>query len=318
MQSRLQRITRELIDSGSRPFRFNVSDIRLLMDETQKIIAQEPSLLEIESPCIVVGDIHGQFTDLLKVFDIGGNPLEIRYLFLGDYVDRGPKSLEVICLLFALKIQYPDKIYLLRGNHESAEMTEFFGFAEECRRKATTQIWMRFCEVFEYLPIACTISSKIFCVHGGLCPDLNSIEQIRGLKKPIVIPETGLIADLVWSDPSPQIEYWGPNERGDTISWGYKAAEDFMKKNSIDMIIRGHQLAFSGYNFPFKGNRAVVTVFTASKYAGEYKNDAAVAIIDQNLKARFEVLSSKQPVVTEVPKTPRHSRKSRGKFRNSK
>jgi serine/threonine-protein phosphatase PP1 catalytic subunit len=265
--------------------------VRWLCKSVQPVLLGEPSLLTLDLPIRICGDIHGQFLDLLRVFDLGGLPPASRYLFLGDYVDRGEHSVEVIVLLFALKMRHPNSIFLLRGNHESTEMTEIFGFADECKRKLDQHIWPLFLKAFDTLPIAAIVGGRFFCVHGGLSPELTSPADILKIQRPAEIPENGLMADLLWSDPNPETAEWGPSERGATITWGLSVAESFISQNGLVGIVRAHQMAMDGFAFPFDPtDRSVVTVFTASKYAGEYDNKAAYMEIDGDGVPAFKVL----------------------------
>lgn len=265
----------------------------------------EPSLLTLDFPIRICGDIHGQFLDLLRVFEQGGLPPSSRYLFLGECVNRGESSVEVIVLLFALKMRHPNSIFLLRGNHESTEMTEVFGFADECKRKLEPEMWALFLKAFETLPIAALVGTRFFCVHGGLSPELTSPIDVLKIQRPVEIPENGLMADLLWSDPNPEVAEWGPSERGATITWGLSVAERFMDINGLVGIVRGHQMAMDGFAFPFEPlDRRIVTVFTASKYAGEYENKAAYMEIGGDGVPVFKVLSKFVPHL-KAPKADR-------------
>jgi diadenosine tetraphosphatase ApaH/serine/threonine PP2A family protein phosphatase len=137
----------------------------------------------------ICGDIHGQYYDLLRLFEYGGFPPEANYLFLGDYVDRGKQSLETICLLLAYKIKYPENFFVLRGNHECASINRIYGFYDECKRRYNIKLWKTFTDCFNCLPIAAIIDEKIFTMHGGLSPDLNSMEQIRRVMRPTDVSE---------------------------------------------------------------------------------------------------------------------------------
>lgn len=290
---------------------FTVPNLISLNEDMIEILSKEPSVLDLDGPIHICGDVHGQFIDLLRTFQSGGFPPDARYLFLGDYVDRGKQSLEVITLLYCLKIKFPDNIYLLRGNHESPEMTEFFGFLLECKQKASVQVWKSFIKSFKYLPIAAVISNKYFCIHGGISPELTSIQQIREIRRPLDIPEQGMIANLFWSDPDSAVTEYGPNERGTTICYGLNPVEKFLKANKLSMIVRGHQMASEGYDFPFRPNKSCVTVFTASKYAGLCDNKAAYMSILDDDSYKFTVLPSWVPVLEHTrrkdphPSTPR-------------
>ena len=305
MQERLDSWIHEIYSNRKWNKKIDTQNSKWLCQTVKPLLLAEPTILELDPPIQICGDIHGQFQDLLRVFQSGGMPPETRYLFLGDYVDRGPKSLEVITLLFALKIRYPDKIFLLRGNHESPEMTELFGFLEECNQKLDEYLWPTFCDVFNALPIAAIIGGQYFCVHGGLSPHLTSLDQIRQIQRPISIPEDGFMADLLWSDPSARTIEWGPNERGATITWGLRAVNAFLRKEKLKYIIRGHQMAMDGYHFPFYPDCRVITVFTASHYAGEFKNKAAFMTIDQNNNYSFSVLSRKGQALSVSPNSPK-------------
>ncbi|OHT09631.1 Ser/Thr protein phosphatase [Tritrichomonas foetus] len=282
-------------------------EVSNLCDEVCKVLLEEESLLYLESPIKICGDIHGQLNDLIRVLQTGGFDEDSKYLFLGDYVDRGPNSVEVICLLFALKLRFPNNVFLLRGNHESPEMTESFGFADECEEKLDASVLLHFYDAFDCLPIAALINNQIFCVHGGLSPEMTNVEEIKGIQRPTAIPDCGILADLLWSDPSPDTENWGPNDRGETFTWGLKVAQDFMDWNDLTRIVRGHQMAQNGIDFPFFPDRSVITVFTASNYAGRYDNVAAFVEVDSDpQKIGYQVLRPPQVhAEMRAPNTPR-------------
>ena len=274
----------------SSSYEFSLADAQWLCENVQGILESEPTLLEFAGPVNICGDIHGQFTDLVRALQMGGLPPFAKWLFLGDFVDRGPQSVEVICLIFALKIRYPSQIFLIRGNHETPEMTEVFGFAEECRRKLDETIWRTFCDVFDYMPLGAVISGQYFCVHGGISPELESLQQIRDIERPISIPISGMITDLLWSDPSSDIREYAPSSRGSTFLWGLKPAKEFMHKNRLKYIVRGHQVAMEGFDYPFKTTKNIVTMFTASNYTPDCKNKAAFMAIDQAGRNEIKVL----------------------------
>lgn len=191
---------------------------------------------------ICTGDIHGQYQDLLKLLDYGGYPPSVTYLFLGDYVDRGKQSLETICLLLAYKIRYPDKVSLLRGNHEDAKINRIYGFYDECKRRFNVRLWKIFTDCFNCLPVAALIDEKIICMHGGLSPELKNLDQIRELPRPTEIPDSGLLCDLLWSDPDARIEGWADSDRGVSCTFGADVVAEFLDKNELDLICRGHQV----------------------------------------------------------------------------
>lgn len=181
------------------------SEIKLLCQRVRPILLSQPMLLELEAPLKICGDVHGQFTDLLRLFEYGGFPPESNYLFLGDYVDRGKQCLETICLLLSYKIQYPENFFILRGNHEAAGINRIYGFYDECKRRYSIKLWKIFSDTFNCLPVAALIDEKILCMHGGLSPEITSLQQIADLVRPCDVPDVGLMCDLLWSDPDTSV-----------------------------------------------------------------------------------------------------------------
>eukprot|EP01048_Picozoa_sp_COSAG05_P018281 COSAG05_NODE_2647_length_2806_cov_3.529368_3_plen_218_part_00 len=189
----------------------------------------------------VVGDVHGQFLDLVKLFKFTGSPPASNYLFLGDYVDRGPNGLEVTALLFCLKIKYPQNFFMLRGNHEASPINRIYGFYEECKRKYSFKIWKEINEVFDCLPFVAVIEEKILCVHAGLSPELCTLEQLRNIPRPIEIPDAGLLCDLLWSDPDPDQKGWGESDRGVSFTFGPDVVTKFLARVDLDLICRARK-----------------------------------------------------------------------------
>ncbi|KAJ1738392.1 serine/threonine protein phosphatase Pzh1, partial [Coemansia sp. RSA 1086] len=190
------------------------SEIVAVCQAAREVFLEQPTLLQLAAPVKITGDIHGQYTDLLRLFDKCGYPPHCNYLFLGDYVDRGKQSLETMLLLLCFKIKYPDNFFLLRGNHECASVTRVYGFYDECKRRCNVKVWKAFVDTFNALPVAAVVANKIFCVHGGLSPDLASMDQVRQLTRPCDVPDHGILNDLLWSDPSDTAADWEDNERG--------------------------------------------------------------------------------------------------------
>ncbi|KAH0789249.1 Serine/threonine protein phosphatase PP1 isozyme 3 [Histomonas meleagridis] len=282
--------SRGLKQSESVPL--TAQDLRLICTLTTQALLKDPMLLQIQAPICVVGDLHGQFNDLLQYLEKGGNPETTKYLFLGDYVDRGDHSIETVTLLFCMKLLYPQNVYLLRGNHETETISELYGFLGECKLKHNRGIWKTFNEVFRYLPLAAVISSRIFCVHGGISGQMQSLEMIEELPRPLDIPENGFISDLVWADPSADYNGFQESERGTSYTFGADVANDFLDKYDFDLICRAHQVVPDGYEFPFYPQQTVVTVFSASNYCGEYGNKGAMLKIDAKLSCSFEFVES--------------------------
>jgi len=189
-------------DPPPQPLVLTEQEVTMLTQKAKEILATESNVTIVKAPVSVVGDVHGQFFDLNELFNIGGRCPDTNYLFLGDYVDRGLCSVETISLLTALKVRYPDRITLLRGNHESRQITTVYGFFDEVILKyGNSTVWKLFTEVFDFLPIAAVIEQSMFAVHGGLSPAINDIEQIRVLERFQEVPHDGPLADLMWSDP---------------------------------------------------------------------------------------------------------------------
>lgn len=186
------------------------------------------------------------------------------YLFLGDFVDRGKQSIETICLLLAYKLKYKDNVFLLQGNHECASINRIYGFCDECKRRLSVLAWKTFGDCFKCLPVAALIDEKILCMHGGLSPDLKSLEQIKNIPRPIDVPDRGLLCDLLWADPDKDVKGWGLNDRG--VSYIYDADKviESLEKHGIDLVCRAHQVVEDGYEF--FANRQLVTLFSAPNY----------------------------------------------------
>lgn len=232
-------------------------------------------LLELAAPIKVSGkkfwfegDTHGQYFDLLRLFSLNGFPPEQNYLFLGDYVDRGRHSIEVMCLLMAYKIKYPENFFLLRGNHETESISRLYGFFDECKRRYSIKLWKTFVDLFNSLPVAALIEDKILCMHGGISPDLKHLDNIRNIKRPTDIPDTGLLCDLLWSDPKPSKVKWDENERGVSITFNTEALQECLNKLDLELICRAHQVVEDGYEF--FGSWKCVTIFSAPNYCNEF------------------------------------------------
>jgi len=272
----------------SKPVQLEENEIKNLCRKAREVFISQPILLELTAPIKICGDIHGQYPDLLRLFNYGGYPPEANYLFLGDYVDRGKQSLETICLMLAFKIKYPENFFLLRGNHESASVNRIYGFYDECKRRYNVKLWRVFTDCFNCLPIAALIDEKILCMHGGLSPDLKTLEQIRRIVRPTDVPDTGLICDLLWSDPDQDVTGWNESDRGVSYTFGSDVVSGFLKKHDLDLICRAHQVVEDGYQFFAK--RQLVTLFAAPNYCGEFDNSGAMMSVDDTLMCSFQVL----------------------------
>jgi len=263
-------------------------DIKLLLIAARGVLMAQPSLLELEAPLNILGDIHGQFPDLLRHLEAGGGVETSSYLFLGDYVDRGKQSLAVMTLLLALKVKRPENMFLLRGNHECASITRIYGFYDECKRHFNVKLWKAFCNVFNTLPLAAVVDEKIFCCHGGLSPELHHFDAVRRIQRPIDVPDSGLVCDLLWADPDTDVAGWHENNRGVSYVFGADAVVSFLQKHDLDLIVRAHQVVEDGYEF-FAARR-LVTMFSAPNYCGEFDNAGALMKVRDDLSCSFKLV----------------------------
>lgn len=216
------------------------------------------------------------------------SPSWFAVLFLGDYVDRGKQSIETICLLMAFKVRYPENFFVLRGNHECSSINRIYGFYDECRRRYNVKLWKTFCDVFNCMPVAAIVDEKIFCTHGGLSPELTSMEQIRRIQRPTDVPDQGLLCDLLWSDPDGEIKGWGENDRGVSFTFGGDIVARFLQRFDLDLVCRAHQVVEDGYSFFC--DRRLVTIFSAPNYCGEFDNAGAMMSVDETLMCSFQIL----------------------------
>lgn len=287
----LESCARQKLDDDDAPFRLNIpiGIIEILCLKTFDLFSKESNLLELESPFYIFGDIHGQYSDLLRFLEMIELPPKTKLLFLGDYVDRGENSLEVICLLFSLKIKFPNHVYLLRGNHECSDLNNAYGFKDECieryNYKDGNHIWREINKSFNMLPICSILNKKIFCVHGGISPHIENIKQINEINRNCCIPDKGILCDFTWSDPKKQKSKWNDNDRGCSYTFNEKASDDFMKKLNIELVIRAHQVVDNG--FQFFNDKKVVTIFSAPNYCGDLGNTASIMKINEKLECSF-------------------------------
>ncbi|EAX93238.1 Serine/threonine protein phosphatase PP1 isozyme 3, putative [Trichomonas vaginalis G3] len=282
----------------------DVADIAWICNEAIKALKAEPVLLSLQAPLTIIGDLHGQFYDLLKFIKMGGNPGTTNYLFMGDYVDRGKNSVETFTYLLCLKVKYPNNFWLLRGNHETREISRLYGFYDECVANYSQDVWAKFTDVFDYLPIAAVISERIFCVHGGLSPELRELSQISKLTRPIRIPESGLLADLLWADPSNEHNGWRPSERGTSYSYGPDVVDNFLQRHDFDLVCRAHQVVDRGYEFPYNPKQTVLTVFSAPDYCEEFMNKGAMLKVDEELRCTFSFIDPPKKRSSNGPRRP--------------
>ncbi|KPM44046.1 Serine/threonine-protein phosphatase 2B catalytic subunit [Neonectria ditissima] len=265
-----------------------------IINKGTEILRAEPNLLEMDAPITVCGDVHGQYYDLMKLFEVGGDPADTRYLFLGDYVDRGYFSIECVLYLWCLKIHYPQSLWLLRGNHECRHLTDYFTFKLECKHKYSETIYDACMESFCSLPLAAVMNKQFLCIHGGLSPELHTLDDLRSIDRFREPPTQGLMCDILWADPLEDFgqektsDYFLHNHvRGCSYFFSYPAACAFLEKNNLLSIIRAHEAQDAGYRMYRKtrttGFPSVMTIFSAPNYLDVYNNKAAVLKYENNV-----------------------------------
>jgi len=266
-------------------------ELRRLCEKVKEILVEESNVQPVRAPVTLCGDIHGQFHDLLELFNTGGEIPDTSYIFMGDFVDRGYNSVETFELLLCLKLKYPGHITLLRGNHESRQITTVYGFYDEIVRKyGNANPWKYCTEVFDYLGIAALVEGRVLCIHGGLSPEVKTLDQIRLIDRRIEIPHEGAFCDLMWSDPD-DIETWSMSPRGAGWLFGSRVTAEFNHINGIELIARAHQLVQEGYKYWFK-EKNLVTVWSAPNYCYRCGNVAAILTLDENLERKYDIFSA--------------------------
>ncbi|CAD2100999.1 protein phosphatase containing kelch-like domains, putative [Plasmodium vinckei lentum] len=292
------------------------SNVSILCSMVIDIFKQEDMVLKLRAPIKIYGDIHGQYYDLMRLFQLYKSPVEEDlgeklnavgdidsndYLFLGDYVDRGSNSLEVICLLFALKCKYPKQIHLIRGNHEDMAINSLYGFQEECKRRLKEDVddksscWAQINQVFEWIPIGALVEEKILCVHGGIGKSIHTISDISQLKRPLTVSQVPQnlneqkVTDLLWSDPTDNDSVLGtipndirdPDGTGHIVKYGPDRVHKFLEDNDLQLIIRAHECVMDGFE-RFAGGK-LITLFSATNYCNSHKNAGALLFIRRDL-----------------------------------
>lgn len=280
-------LTNEFLDG------FSDEQLTRVIYAARDILQPLGALIEVAAPVVIFGDIHGQFGDLLRYLRIVGAPPEQSFLFLGDYVDRGRKGLEVIMLLFCFKVKYPKKVHLLRGNHECARMNRLYGFYEECKRLRSTTVWSIFQLAFNELPLCAKVNNRLICMHGGISPLLKGWHSLENLEKPRNPSDcdSGLALDLMWSDPNndPCFSGFVSNKIRNT-SWmfGQDAIRECTKALGVDMVVRGHEVVKNGHSLECNGQ--ICTLFSAPNYCGTDGNCGSVMCVNKDFGISFVTL----------------------------
>nr|CAD1819646.1 unnamed protein product [Ananas comosus var. bracteatus] len=299
-----------------RQFFLDCNEIADLCDSAERIFSSEPSVLQLKAPIKIFGDLHGQFGDLMRLFDEYGAPSTagdiayIDYLFLGDYVDRGQHSLETITLLLALKVEYPNNVHLIRGNHEAADINALFGFRIECIERMGERdgiwAWHRINRLFNWLPLAALIEKKIICMHGGIGRSINHIEQIENLQRPITMEAGSIVLmDLLWSDPTENdsVEGLRPNARGPgLVTFGPDRVMEFCNNNDLQLIVRAHECVMDGFERFAQGH--LITLFSATNYCGTANNAGAILVLGRDLVVVPKLIHPLPPAITSPETSP--------------
>jgi len=266
------------------------AEVQSICQKATEILAEEPTVKHVPAPVTIVGDIHGQFYDLRELFYVGGLPPETNFLFMGDYVDRGFYSLETFLYLVALKVRYPLRVTMIRGNHESRQTTQAYGFYDECLRKyGNPNVWKMCADVFDCLALSAVVENRIFCVHGGLSPAINLLEQLKALERRQEIPHMGAISDLLWSDPE-DTQGFTPSPRGAGYIFGPDVVLQFCHNNKLELIARSHQLVMEGFKLMF--DEMLVTVWSAPNYCYRSGNVASILEVDDAMGKSYKIFEA--------------------------
>ncbi|ESW04496.1 hypothetical protein PHAVU_011G099600 [Phaseolus vulgaris] len=299
-----------------RQFFLDCNEIADLCDSAERIFSSEPSVLQLRAPIKIFGDLHGQFGDLMRLFDEYGSPSTagdiayIDYLFLGDYVDRGQHSLETISLLLSLKVEYPNNVHLIRGNHEAADINALFGFRIECIERMGERdgiwAWHRINRLFNWLPLAALIEKKIICMHGGIGRSINHVEQIENIQRPITMEAGSIVLmDLLWSDPTENdsVEGLRPNARGPgLVTFGPDRVMEFCNNNDLQLIVRAHECVMDGFERFAQGH--LITLFSATNYCGTANNAGAILVLGRDLVVVPKLIHPLPPAISSPETSP--------------
>lgn len=285
-----------VLGTESLPFPFfPQSTLSSLCDICIPILKAQPSLLRLDAPLTIVGDLHGNIRDLLRIFLTAKLPPATSYLFLGDYVDRGEYSVEVFVLLLALLAKYQDRVFLLRGNHEFRDICANYGFRDEILTLYQNDtLFTKFLSVMDVLPIAAVVNNSIFCVHGGLSPALTNLSQIEEIQRPP--QETRLLIDLVWSDPANVTRLFCESKRGTGCLWGIDATKKFLEDNQLKHIVRAHEFIEEGIKKWNQGRG--YTVFSTCNYKFSGSNVCGILSVCADGSIQETVL----PVLERLPR----------------
>lgn len=308
--------------------RMSIDDGVQVVDAAIAKLRAEKNVIHLQGEYTVVGDLHGQFYDLAKIFKLHGLPPSRRYLFLGNYIGGGGFNCEMMMFLLAIKARYPDYIFMLRGPNESCSTSAAFFFEEECFLKYNERVFHLLVSAFYSLPLAAVVNKVYFCVHGGLSPDIEYIESIDSVFRFGEIPSEGGMCDLLWADPlwdadnvvaaqtsdeyfTPTTQFYDnqpdfvPNQkRGRSYVFNFACIKFFMQKNNFRCIIRSHEVEDNGYKLyrvlPSTDYPCMISIFSAPNYCGSFENMGAVATLGENVSI---VKFFRSPCPYDLPKT---------------
>lgn len=250
-----------------------------ILTKASDIFQSEPAVLDVSSPCVVVGDLHGQILDLFRILRRCKTPPQTKYVFLGDLVDRGQFSTETVTLVFLMKVIWPDSVYIIRGNHEFTEICSACGFNTELMNFYNDYLIVTLFEsVFSYMPLGAIIDKSGICLHGGIGPSCKRIGDLE-CERPLHVFPNGAVTDVLWSDPSEYVRGFHPSARGSGHLFGTDSLKTFLADNDLSYLIRGHQCVAGGCSYQL-GNQCI-TVFSASNYCGVTGNKAGVLWVKQ-------------------------------------
>ncbi|CAJ1356106.1 unnamed protein product [Effrenium voratum] len=264
---------------------FDADQLMILCYYAKEQMLKEPTLLELSPPLVIVAHLTGRLDQLNKIFDSCGDVPETKYLFLGNLVDRGQQGLDVLVLLLSLKLRHSSRLHLLRGRHECGSISRIYGFYDECKKRSDVKVWRAFINFFDAMPICALINHRIFCVASGLSPELQDLEQIRQLRRPMDVPDMGLLTDLLWSDPEKEVTGWNDQDKGVSYTFGADVVQKFLKDHDLDLIVRGNQVVEEGYEYFAE---RLVSLFSVADFCGEFDNIGAVMLVDENLEHSFK------------------------------
>uniref|UniRef100_A0A7E4URF9 Serine/threonine-protein phosphatase n=1 Tax=Panagrellus redivivus TaxID=6233 RepID=A0A7E4URF9_PANRE len=288
----------------------SVEEINTVLVRSREALMNDGPMIEMSAPVVIVGDLHGQFADAVAIFEQNGKPPGTRYLFLGDYVDRGEYSIETVILLLSLKLLHPDAVFLLRGNHECRAINRAYGFYDEVTSRFNHELWLNFQLTFNCLPLSARIDKRMFCMHGGLSRDLTTWKMMADIKRPLEVPTYGLLCDLLWADPSNDVKLFGESARGISCTFGAEYVVDFCKDMDLDLVVRAHQVVMDGYEF-FAG-RKLVTIFSAPYYCKDFGNAGGVLSVSKDLECRIHIRHPKGLPENEDEAAPEEDKENNG------